>query len=71
MNVDEIKIGTIDEMLDSFIKIYLSNGCNSLWALDTLEYQFYNRIDEAKDVENQKWFLRTMRLLHGEKNTVF
>lgn len=67
----EIKIETVDDLLNSFIKIYLSNGCNALWALDTLEYQFYTRINEAKQKDIQKEFIKAMRLLHGEKQTMF
>lgn len=67
----KINVSTVDDLMASFLKIYLSNGGVALWALDSLEYEFYQRIDEAKEKDDQIDFINALRALHGEKQTKF
>lgn len=69
MDVNELKLETVEDLKESFLKIYSTNGHNALWAVDTLEYLFYTRISEAKERDEQEQFIRSLRLLHGEKQT--
>ena len=67
----EIRIRTLQDLKESFLNIYLTNGMNALWATDTIEYQFYSRINEAQEKEEQEAFIRSLRLLHGQKQSNF
>lgn len=67
----KINVKTVDDLMASFIKIYMTNGHVALWAVDSLEYEFYQRIDEAEEKDDQIDFLRALRLLHGEKQSSF
>lgn len=71
MENNELKFETVEDLKRSFLKIYASNGYNALWAVDTLEYLFYEKISLAKERKEQEEFIKALRLLHGEKQTKF
>ena len=71
MENNELKFETVEDLKQSFLKIYASNGYNALWAVDTLEYLFYEKISLAKERKEQEEFIKALRLLHGEKQTKF
>lgn len=68
MNV-EIKVGTVEDLKQSFMAVCIANGGNPLWAVDTIEYQFYSRTNEAKEYKAQVDYIKALRLLHGQKQS--
>lgn len=71
MNKVEVKVKTVNDLKQSFIEVCSTNGGNPLWAVDTIEYEFYTRKDEALECDAQVNYIRALRLLHGEKQSKF